>query len=223
MNRICTGINRRHLISPPEDFSLERAMELQKRCSKMVRRRSNDLDRIQLVTGLDSAYEGNTAFGAAVTLDYETLETRETGTAKGEAKFPYVPGFLAFREAPILIAAAKELKKPPDIYLVDGQGFAHPRRFGLACHIGVALDTPTIGVAKSRLSGTVFGSRLKDRGESIGAIVRRQSGRPLYVSIGHKISLRDSIRIVRRCFCTGSKDPITLAHIEASKMRMSSR
>jgi len=210
------------LTNPPRDFSLRQAMELQKRCSKIVCRRSNHLDNIQLVTGLDSAYEGKTAFGAAVTLDYEKMEAREISTVRADVAFPYVPGLLAFREAPIIIAAANRLKECPDVFLVDGQGFAHPRRFGLACHVGVALDTPTVGVAKSRLCGEVLGSRLKDRGETIGAIVQKESGRTLYVSVGHKISLRDSIRIVTRCFRSGFENPITLAHVEANRIRRAS-
>lgn len=210
--------DRSYLVNPPEEFSLQQAMELQRRCSKIVCR-SNRLDRIRFVTGLDSAYEGETAFGAAFTLDYETMETREISTAKGKVKFPYVPGFLAFREAPIIIAAARKLRKHPDVYLVDGHGFAHPRRFGLACHVGVVLDVPTIGVAKNRLCGIVLGSKLKDRDENIGAVVQKRSGKPLYVSVGHKISLQDSVKVVSRCLHVGPKDPITLAHIEASRLR----
>jgi len=174
------------------------------------------------VTGLDSAYEGDKAFGAAVTLDLEAQETEEIRTVAGRIDFPYVPGFLAFREAPIIIAAARELRKGTDLYLVDGHGYAHPRRFGLASHVGVALNAPTIGVAKSRLCGTIVGSRLKDRGETIGAIVRKQS-KPLYVSVGHGISLRDSIRVVSRCLRVAPKDPITLAHIEANRMKRMNR
>jgi len=105
------------------------------------------------------------------------------------------------------------------VYLVDGHGFAHPRRFGLACHVGLALDTPTIGVAKSRLCGVLFKSKLKDKNETIGAVFSRGPRKPLYVSVGHKISLRESLRIVSRCFCTTTRDPITLAHMEANKMR----
>ncbi len=218
MNLTLSKTDRSYLANPPEEFSLQQAMELQERCSKIVRR-SNSLNRIRFVTGLDSAYEGDAAFGAAFTLDYETMETIEIGAAKGKVKFPYVAGFLAFREAPIIIAAARKLRERPDVYLVDGHGFAHPRRFGLACHVGVVLDAPTIGVAKNRLCGTVFGSKLKDRGESIGAIVQKRSGKPMYVSVGHRISLQDSVKVVSRCLHIGPKDPITLAHIEASRLR----
>ncbi len=214
--------DRTVLTDPPRDFSLRQAMELQKRCSKIVCRTSDHPNRIQLITGLDSAYVGNTAFGAAVTVDYETMKARESSTARTDVALPYTPGFLAFREAPSIIAAANKLDQRPDVFLVDGQGFAHPRRFGLACHIGVALDAPTVGVAKSKLCGEVFGSRLKDRGETIGAIVQKESGRRLYVSVGHKISLRDSIRIVTRCLRSGFENPIVLAHVEANRIRRAS-
>jgi len=219
MNRTCSKTDRTYLISPPKGFTLQEAVQLQERCRKMVRHGDDHLGRVRFVTGLDSAYEEDRAFGAAVTLDLETMETKDVGTAAVKVEFPYVPGLLAFREAPAIIAAAKNLKRPPEVYLVDGQGYAHPRRFGLASHIGVALNTPTIGVAKSRLCGTVVGSRLKDRGGTIGAIVRKQSGKPLYVSVGHRISLRDSIRVVSRCLRAAPNDPLTLAHQEANKVR----
>jgi len=215
----CSDTDRRLLVNPPTGFSLLQASELQARLKKLIRRRSHLPRRVKLVAGLDSAYRGKSSFGAAVTVDLETMKMKEAATVRGETVFPYVPGFLAFREAPIILAAATKLKSRPDVYLVDGQGYAHPRRFGLACHVGVALNTPTIGVAKSRLCGTISGTRLRDRGETIGAILRGRSGRRFYVSVGHKISLRDAIKIASRCFAAGSLDPISLAHIEANKLK----
>jgi len=219
MSQIFSKADRRYLVNPPREFSLQQASELQMRLRKLVRRRSDLPGKVRIAAGLDSAYDGETAFGAAVTVDFETMESKEIATVSGHVTFPYVPGFLAFREAPILLAAAKKLKKRPDVYLVDGQGYAHPRRFGLACHVGIALNASTIGVAKTRLCGTVSGTRLRDRSETIGAIVRGRFGKPFYVSVGHKISLRDAIRIVSRCFSVGARDPINLAHIEANRMR----
>lgn len=218
MRRTCSDADRTCLITPPPGFSIEQAAELQMRLRRLVRRKGNFPRKMKVAAGLDSAYVGKMAFGAAVSVNLETMETKESATARGQVVFPYVPGFLAFREAPIMLAAAMKLKKSPDVYLVDGHGYAHPRRFGLACHVGIALDAPTIGVAKSRLCGTVAGIKLKDRGETVGEILRRRSGKPFYVSVGHKISLRDSIRIVSRCL-SGPKDPISLAHTEANKMR----
>ncbi len=219
MRQIRSDTDRRYLIRPPRGFSLQQASELQMKLRKLVIRRSYLPRKVELAAGLDSAYDGKMAFGAAVTVDLETMEPKETATARGEAPLPYVPGFLAFREAPIIFAAAMKLKNRPDVYLVDGQGYAHPRRFGLACHIGIALNAPTIGVAKSRLCGTISGARLRDRGETIGAILRGKSGRPSYVSVGHKISLRDALKIVSRCVSAWPRDPISLAHIEANRMK----
>ena len=207
------------MVRPSKGFSLEQASELQMRLRKLVRRRSDFPHKVRLIAGLDSAYDGERAFGAVVTVGFETAAPGEIATVSARVTFPYVPGFLAFREAPALLAAAKRLKNPPDVYLVDGQGYAHPRRFGLACHVGIALDAPTIGVAKSRLCGAVSGTRLKDRGETIGAIVRNRSGRPFYVSVGHRVSLRDAVRIASRCLSFGARNPISLAHAEANRMR----
>jgi len=219
MRQICSDAHRRYLISFPTGLSLEQASELQMRLRRLVKRRSYLPKKVKLVAGLDSAYEGKIAFGAAVTVDIETMEPKETANARIEAAIPYVPGFLAFREAPIIFAAAMKLKKRPDVYLVDGQGYAHPRRFGLACHVGIALNAPTIGVAKSRLCGTISGARLRDRGETIGAILQGKSGRLSYVSVGHKISLRDATKIVSRCISAWPRDPISLAHSEANRMK----
>jgi len=212
-------MDRKYLVKPPNEFSVEWASKLQTRLRRLVRRRSNSLGPVRAVAGLDSAYRGDLAFGAAVTVDFETMTRKECATATMEIAFPYVPGLLAFREAPVLLAAVKKLKNPSDIYLVDGHGYAHPRRFGLACHIGIALNAPTIGIAKGRLCGTASGTRLKDRGETIGAIMPRTSGKPLYVSVGHKISLRNAVKIVAQCFRTGVRDPISLAHMEATRAR----
>jgi len=197
---------------------MEQAAELQMRLRRLVRRRGDFPRKMKLAAGLDSAYVGKTAFGAAVSVNLETMEAEESATARGQVAFPYVPGFLAFREAPIILTAAMKLKKRPDVYLVDGHGYAHPRRFGLACHVGIALDAPAIGVAKSRLCGTISGTKLRDQGETVGEILRGRSGKLFYVSVGHRISLRDSIRIVSRCL-SGPRDPISLAHMEANRMR----
>jgi deoxyribonuclease V len=211
--------DRERLANPPVGLTLREASQLQARFRRIVERRSCLPKRVRLVAGLDSAYRGNQAFGAAVTVNLETMKPEETAAVQRETDFPYVPGFLAFREAPIIIGAAMKLKNQPDVYFVDGHGWAHPRRFGLACHVGVALNAPTIGVAKSRLCGTVSGNRLRDRGETIGAVLRSGSGKLLYVSVGHKVSLRDAVNIAKRCFSTGSRDPISLAHIEANRLR----
>ncbi len=141
-------------------------------------------------------------------LDADTLEIVEEATAVGPARFPYVPGLLSFREIPLVLDALEGLAARPDLILCDGQGYAHPRRFGLACHLGVLLDLPTIGVAKSRFIGTHEEpgiergewTPLLDGAERIGAVLRtRRAVSPLYISCGHRVSLERAIELVLAC------------------------
>ena len=169
----------------------------------------------RLVAGVDNGYLGvgtpTAGCAAAVTLGLPGLETVETRLAWAEVTFPYVPGLLAFRELPAMLAALRLLETTPDVVLVDAHGYAHPRRLGAAAHLGLLLDRPTIGCAKSRLIGTyeeppdVLGAHrpLLDGGEVIGAVVRsRPGGRPLFVSAGHRVSLATAVEIVVAC-CRG--------------------
>ncbi|MBF6173846.1 endonuclease V [Nocardia blacklockiae] len=174
------------------------AIELQDRLRVSVRRDNPRTPDFHTVAGLDSAYddEGNVV-AAAVVLDATTLEPIDTATARGTTHFPYVPGLLAFRELPTTIAALEELGTTPDLLVCDGQGIAHPRRFGLACHLGLITGLPTIGVAKNVLGecaepGTERGSvgDITLDGEVVGRAVRTQAGvKPVYVSVGHDIDL----------------------------------
>ncbi|MFE7797734.1 endonuclease V [Nocardia sp. NPDC057440] len=150
------------------------------------------------VSGLDSAYHDNGAFAAAVVvLDSATLEPVDTAVAHGTVNFPYVPGLLAFRELPTTIAALEKLATTPDLLVCDGQGLAHPRQFGLACHVGVLTGLPTIGVAKSAWGdytepGLERGatSDITIDGQIVGRALRTRSGvKPLFVSVGHLIDL----------------------------------
>lgn len=162
------------------------------------------------VAGIDVGFEqaGQVARAAVVVLNFPELTPHAQAQARCKTTFPYVPGLLSFREVPVVLAALDKLKTPPDLLLCDGQGFAHPRRFGLACHIGVLTDLPAIGVAKTRLLGThaeVAPTRgawqpLLDRDEVIGAVLRTRSNtRPLYVSIGHRVCLATAIDYVLAC------------------------
>jgi deoxyribonuclease V len=157
-----------------------------------------------------------------VILHYPGLELVEARTVHGDIGFPYVPGLLTFREAPLVLQAFESVKTVPDLVFIDGQGVAHPRRFGIAAHIGLILDIPTIGCAKSRLLGThdepgnARGSYagLKDGGETIGAVLRtKDSTKPLFISVGHKISLGQALEWVLAC-CKGYRlpEPARLAH-----------
>lgn len=180
------------------------AREIQERLRGRVIRRGAPATR--LVAGADvSEKDGRARAAIVVTRD---LQPVEEVSAEVPVEFPYVPGLLSFRELPALLAAWRKLRTRPDAVIVDGQGLAHPRRFGLACHLGVLLGVPTIGCAKSRLIGTYdepdeargSSSPLKEGGETIGAVLRTQDGRnPLFVSIGHKVSLAAAVRIVLAC------------------------
>ncbi|MGE5658424.1 MAG: deoxyribonuclease V [Actinomycetota bacterium] len=170
----------------------------------------DQLGTVQYVAGVDVGYEnsGETTKAAAAVLSFPDLQLREQALIRCPTVFPYIPGFLSFREVPAVLEALATLTIQPDLILCDGQGLAHPRRFGLACHLGVLASIPTIGVAKTRLIGEHLevppgrGSwqALQDRGERIGAVVRTRKGvKPIYVSIGHRLSLTTAIEYVLRC------------------------
>jgi len=168
------------------------------------------LDAVDTVGGLDVGFRdgGRLTHAAAVVLVACDLRLLASATASVATQFPYVPGLLSFREIPALLAALSHLDTLPPLLLCDGHGVAHPRRFGVACHLGVMLDHPTIGVAKTRLVGShgpVPEQRgawtpLMDGDEVIGAVVRTRAGvKPLYVSTGHRVSLPTAVAWVMRC------------------------
>ncbi len=165
------------------------------------------------------------ATGAVVVLQYPELRVVETKIARGKLDFPYIPGLLSFRESPLTLAACQKLTTTPDLILVDGQGIAHPRRLGLASHLGLFLNTPAVGCAKSLLCGSHEAPRIEpgsytevvDRGETIGAALRTKLGvKPIYISIGHKVDLQTAIYWVLKC-CRGYRlpEPTRLAHLAA--------
>jgi deoxyribonuclease V len=171
---------------------------------------ADELGPVRMVAGTDVAFEDDRRItrGAVAVLELGALSLREHAVARRPTSFPYVPGLLSFREIPVLLDALQGLSSPPDLVLCDGQGRAHPRRFGLACHLGVLTGLPTIGVAKSRLIGEhdeVPDRRgawtpLIDKGETIGAVLRTRVGvRPVYVSIGHRVSLETAVRFTMAC------------------------
>ncbi len=168
------------------------------------------LGKVRHVAGVDVGFEedGAVTRAAVAVLSFPELKPVEHAIARQPTRFPYVPGYLSFREIPAVLAALKKLKTKPDLLLCDGQGLAHPRRFGLACHLGLLTDLPSIGVAKSRLIGEhgrlpqKKGSwvPLRDGDEVIGAVLRTRDGvKPVYVSVGHRISLGTAIDYVLRC------------------------
>jgi len=162
----------------------------------------------EYVAGVDAAFSEDRVYAAACLYCYPQLTLVEQVTADKHLVFPYVPGYLLFREGPAIIAALKKLKKKPDVILIDGQGIAHPRGIGSASHLGVLLDVPTIGCAKTRLVGKYRdpGERkgnwteLQFDGRIVGAVLRTRDGvRPLFLSPGHRIDLQSAIRIALGC------------------------
>ncbi|MGQ9545834.1 MAG: deoxyribonuclease V [Dehalococcoidia bacterium] len=209
--------------------SVTQAKEIQLSLSRSVVTK-NEVTGVQLVAGVDisSPDAQGIARGAVVVLSYPEFSIVEVEVAAGKVTFPYIAGLLSFRETPLILAACERLCNIPDLILVDGQGVAHPRRFGLASHVGLVLDLPTIGCAKSILCGRhgvvgqVVGSHaeLLDNGEVIGAALRTKSGmKPIYVSVGHKIDLTSALQWVLRC-CRGQRvpEPTRLAHLAAAGM-----
>ena len=212
--------------------SVPRAMDIQRELAARVSRVS-DVAEVRYIAGVDisSSRAWSIATSAAVVLSYPEMKLVEMKVVQQQVTFPYVPGLLSFREAPLVLAACEQLAITPDLVLVDGQGYAHPRRMGLACHLGLLLDTPTIGCAKSRLCGQYEEPgnepenymELMDNGEVIGAAVRTRAGtKPVYVSIGHRVDLKAAIRWVLAC-CRGYRipEPLRYAHLAAGgQLRM---
>ena len=179
-------------------------------------------DEIKLVGGVDQAFKDNEIISAVVVCDYKTMKVIEKKSASVQATFPYIPTYLSYREAPAIVEAVSKLENKPDILLVDGHGIAHPRKIGLASHVGLLLDIPTIGVAKNLLCGEIKKDKIVV-GERIAgfSLVTKEHANPLFVSPGHKISLKSSLEVVKNCIILPHKlpEPLHLAHRHANKIR----
>ncbi|WP_067520356.1 deoxyribonuclease V [Endozoicomonas ascidiicola] len=175
---------------------------------------SDDLPTVNKVAGVDVGFEdsGRITRAAVAVLSFPELELLDYSIARVPTCIPYVPGLLSFRECPAILAALEQLRSSPDLLLCDGQGIAHPRRLGVACHLGVLTGLPTIGVAKSRLCGNsqplaeekgareILWDRTKGKEDIIGTVLRTRTGvRPLYISVGHRISLTTAVHYVESC------------------------
>ncbi len=194
----------------PWTVSPREAIAIQQRLRRFVRVEDDLPEPVTTVAGVDAGFRNGGTFtrAAVAVLDYPTMTLKDQAVAELPTRFPYVPGLLSFREIPAILEALARLPALPDLLLCDGQGIAHPRRLGIASHLGVLLDHPTIGVGKTRLIGThdpVPEEKgawvpLKDKDEIIGAVVRTRSGvKPLYVSPGHRISVEGAVRWVLAC------------------------
>lgn len=191
-------------VSPSEAIAIQQALR------RYVAGEDDLPAAVRRVAGVDVGFEdgGRVTRAAVAVLDYPSLALVESAVARLPTAFPYVPGLLSFREVPAVLAALEQLQALPDLLLCDGQGYAHPRRFGIACHLGLLLDLPSIGVGKSRLLGRYAEPDLTkgawtplwDKGEVIGAVLRSRAGvAPLFVSTGHRVSLAAAREWVLRC------------------------
>lgn len=221
-------INRIHTF----DLSFAEAKVLQERLAGKIQVEGGpNISEIRTVAGCDCAFDRRTnlAFGALVLCDFPSMAPIEILTAHCEIRFPYVPGYLSFRELEVLLRLFDRLETPPDIVIADGQGIAHPRRIGLASHLGLFLETPTIGCAKSRLIGESkppgFSKGewkpLLDREEIIGSVVRTKNGvKPVFVSPGHLIGLEKARKIILACTTKYRlPGPTRIADIEVAKYK----
>ena len=211
------------------DIPPEQARHIQEQYRQYVIQ-VDSFESIKIIAGVDVGivHKDNKVRAAAVLLTYPDLKQIEIRTAISNATFPYIPGLLSFREIPVLLLALEQLTYEPDIIIVDGQGIAHPRRFGLASHLGVLCNKPTIGVAKTRLIGnyqpvpdeTGMWQPLIDQNEMIGAVLRtRQGVKPIFVSVGHRISLHSAIQVITSCVKNYRlPEPTRIAHQYASKI-----
>ena len=198
---------------------------MQLRLSKQTIHEDTLSETVNQIAGVDVAYAKGMSIGAVVVLDFLSLSQVESQVVRLGTRFPYIPTLLSFREVPPAYSAIKKLRTRPDVFLVDGQGFAHPYRLGFASHLGLVIDRPAIGVAKGLLCGKVEPagehgwSPLKDRGEIVGAkVVTKPGAKPIYVSVGHRISLKRAIDIVRNCTRTDRiPEPIRRAHMLANE------
>lgn len=203
-------------IDHPWDLSPQAARAVQRELAGLVVRQT-EMGPVTTVAGLDVGYRDGLAWAAVAVLSYPELVVVDQALVRRQVSFPYVPGLLSFREGPAVLDALEQLASPPDLLIFDGHGLAHPRRFGLACHVGLRADIPSIGCAKSRLVGVYEEpgpeqgsySPLVDGDETIGAVVRTRAGvKPVFVSTGHRVDLVTAIRYVLGC-CRGYRLPET--------------
>lgn len=217
------------------DLDAGEARALQGKLAAMVDTATPLPDEIRLLAAADVSFDrfGTELFASVVVLKYGTTEVVEKVGISRPGSFPYIPGLLSFREAPVLLDAFAALKAKPDVVLCDGQGIAHPRRLGIASHLGLWLSLPTVGCAKSRLCGKFdppgmekgSTSPLMDHGDLIGQVLRtKKNVSPLFVSPGHRCTMEDAVRLVMACVTKYRlPDPARMAHEEVNAVRRAAK
>lgn len=216
----------------PQTFSA--MAESQKEMAQCVIKENDIKESLSFVAGMDVSNNlfdpQKKVYAAAVILDFKTLSLKETAGEEEVETLPYVPGFLGFREAPALVKAFSQLKCRPDLIFIDGHGISHPRGLGIASHLGVLLDIPTVGVAKSILVGAPGGILGEEegstlpliwKGEEIACLLRtKKRSKPLIISVGHRVSLGKAVSLVRQCL-RGYRlpEPTRQAHLAANFLR----
>ena len=209
-------------ISPAEAIRLQSEL-----AQRLIYNRPLDLNAVRLVAGVDVSVKNEVSQAAVVVLSFPDLAIVETVRARQPTPFPYIPGLLSFREGPVLVEAFERLQSTPDVLIFDGMGRAHPRRIGIAAHMGLWIECPTIGCGKTHLIGRYEEpsvsrgsySRLTDRGETLGVVLRTKDNvKPVYISVGHLADLDTSIELVMRCTTKYRlPEPIRAAHNAAGE------
>lgn len=201
-------------------YNLSKLINEQIKLAKRVIK-TDDFSDIKTIAGCDIAYFENNAICTIVVMDLETLKVREKKYKIGKVNFPYIAGFLGYREAPIIVETYHELEIDPDIFIIDGNGILHPQKFGLASQVGLLLDKPTIGIAKNLLCGEVKGDKILLNNKVVGKSFKsREISNPIYVSIGNKICLKTAEKIIKKTI-DGHKlpEPLHQAHKYANKIK----
>lgn len=209
------------------NFSVEKAYKAQIMLSKKVIREDKLPSELRYIAGVDVAYTNELSIGAVAVFDYNSLKLVECQTSVLRTVFPYIPTLLSFREVPPSVSCIKKLKISPDVILVNGHGLAHPRRCGFACHLGVVLKKPAIGIAKNKLVGEVEDFKeggsayIWHGGEIVGvALTPAPRVKPIYISIGNMVSLETAINIVRHCLQNSRvPEPLKAAHNVANQAK----
>ena len=206
--------------APFRFVSRDQAILLQREMAPQVIGSDDPYVKVRLLCGMDVAYSDERAFVAAVVWDLEHDRVAERVNCVDHAPVPYIPGLLGFREGPLLLRIAQKLHSTPDVFMIDGQGVAHPRRCGLACQFGLATDKPTIGIAKSLLYGKSDRGMIVDpEAHVLGKIISTSHGRKFYVSVGHRISLGTAFQVVEKSLRDGHPAPLRLAHLDSVELK----